>query len=104
MQNVCYGRGVIQSRKLLPASVSTVLFYLGHLSQEGEVLEGSLNPYLAAVNQMHQDTGFRRPVLGHYVDLLRKGFVNVEAQETSSTPVRMPLPPVVVHDISTFEL
>jgi hypothetical protein len=48
-------------RKPLPASVSTVLLYLSHLSQEGEVREGSLNPYVAAVNQMHQDAGFRRP-------------------------------------------
>jgi hypothetical protein len=89
----------MQPRKPLPASVSTVLLYLSHLSQEGEVREGSLNPYLAAVNQMHQDAGFRRPALGHYVDLLRKGFANVEAQATSSAPVRMPLPPAVVHDI-----
>jgi len=44
------------------------------LSQEGEVREGSLNPYLASVNQMHQDAGFRRPAFGDYVDLLRKGF------------------------------
>jgi hypothetical protein len=86
------------------ASVSTVLLYLSHLSQEGEVREGSLNPYLASVNQMHQDAGFRRPALGHYVDLLRKGFANVEAQETSSAPVRMPLPPAVVHDILTLGL
>jgi hypothetical protein len=54
--------------------MSTVLLYLSHLSQEGEVREGSLNPYLAAVNQMHQDAGFRRPALGHYVDLLRKDY------------------------------
>jgi hypothetical protein len=90
--------------KTLPVSMSTVLFYLSHLSQEGEVREGSLNPYLVEVNQMHQDAGFRRPTLGHYVDLLRKGFANVEAQETSSTPVRMPLPPAVVHDILTLGL
>jgi hypothetical protein len=86
----------MQPRTPLPASVSTVLLYLSHLSQEGEVREGSLSPYLAAVNQMHQDAGFRRPSLGHYVDLLRKGFANVEAQETFSAPVRMPLPPAVV--------
>jgi hypothetical protein len=89
----------MQPRKPLPASVSTVLLYLSHLSQEDEVREGSLNPYLATVNQMHQDAGFRRPALGHYVDLLRKGFANVEAQATSSALVRMPLPSVVVHDI-----
>jgi hypothetical protein len=65
-------------RKPLPSSVSTVL---------------------TEVNQMHQDPGFRRPVLGHYVDLLRKGFANVEAQATSSSPVRMSLPHAVVHDI-----
>lgn len=91
-------------RQALPASMSTVLLYLSHLSQEGEVREGSLNPYLAAINQMHQDAGFRRPALGHYVDLLRKGFANVEAQETSSAPARMPLPPAVVHDILTLGL
>ena len=79
--------------------MSTVLLYLSHLSQEDEVREGSLNPYLAVVNQMHQDAGFRRPALGHYVDLLRKGFANVEAQETSSAPVRMPLPPAVVQKL-----
>ncbi len=49
----------MQSRKPLPASVSTVLLYLSHLSQEGEVREGSLNPYLDVVNQMLQDAGFR---------------------------------------------
>ncbi len=58
----------IQPRKPLPVSVSTVLLYLRHLSQEAEVRECSLNPYLATVNQMLQDTGFRRPVLGHYAD------------------------------------
>ena len=35
----------MQPRKTLPASMSTVLLYLSHLSQEGEVREGSLNPY-----------------------------------------------------------
>jgi hypothetical protein len=57
-------------RKPLPVSMSTVLFYLSHLSQEGEVREGSLNQYLSSVNQMHQDTGFRRPALCHYVDII----------------------------------
>jgi len=68
------------------------MLYLSHLSQEGEVREGSLNPYLAGVNQMHH---------GHYVELLRKGFANVEDPETSSAPVRMPC---VVHDILTMGL
>jgi hypothetical protein len=53
---------------------------------------------------MHQDARFRRPALGHYDDLLRKVFANVEVQETSSTPVHMPLPPAVVHDILTLGL
>jgi hypothetical protein len=86
-------------RKPLPSSVSTVLLYLSHLSLEGEVRKGSLNPYVDAVNQMHQDAGFRRPALGYYVDLLRKGFANVEDQATSFSLVRLPLPPAVVHDI-----
>jgi hypothetical protein len=97
MRNVCYGWGVenvprcltpangcgcellhltlsseygMHHRKPLPVSMSTVLFYLSHLSQEGEVREGSLNQYLSSVNQMHQDTGFRRPALCHYVDII----------------------------------
>jgi hypothetical protein len=45
----------IHPRKTLPVSMSTMMLYLSHLSQEGEVREGSLNPYLAVVNQMHQD-------------------------------------------------
>ena len=56
----------MQSRKSLPVSMSTVLIYLSHLSQEDEVREGSLNPYLAVINQMHQDSGYQRPALGHY--------------------------------------
>jgi hypothetical protein len=52
--------------------MSTVLLYLSPLSQEGEVREGSLNPYSATVNQMHQDAGFRRPALGHYVDCFQR--------------------------------
>jgi hypothetical protein len=84
--------------------MSTVLLHLSHLSQEDEVREGSLNPYLAVINQMLQDSGYRRPALGHYVDLLRKGFANVEVQDTSSAPVRMPLPPTVVHDILSLGL
>jgi hypothetical protein len=91
----------MQPRRSLPASMSTVLLHLSHLSQKGEVREGSLNPYLAVINQMYQDSGYRRPALGHYADLLRKGFANVEVQDTSSAPVRMTLPPTVVHDADT---
>ncbi len=32
-------------RQTLPGSMSTVLLYLSHLSQEDEVREGSLNPF-----------------------------------------------------------
>ena len=56
----------MEPRKSLPASMSRVLLYLSHLSQEDEVREGSLNPYLASINQMHQDSGYQRPALGHY--------------------------------------
>ena len=51
----------MRARRYLPASERTVLLYLSYLNDEGRVHEGSLNPYLAAINQMHEDYGLRQP-------------------------------------------
>ena len=42
----------------LPATERTVVLYLSHLSMEGLVKERSLNSYLSAINQAHEDVRF----------------------------------------------
>jgi hypothetical protein len=69
------------TRSPLPAATRTVLLYIAHLSTEGLVSESSLNPYLAAINQAHEDLGYNRPALGHYFRLARAGWRTLEGAE-----------------------
>ena len=71
----------LRPRSHMPATEKTVLMYLAHLSREGKVAEQSLQPYLSAVNQMHEDAGFPKPACGHFIRLLRKGYVELEADD-----------------------
>jgi hypothetical protein len=82
-------------RRPLPASPRTVLLYIAHLSEEGLVSESSLNPYMAAINQAHEDRGWARPALGHYFRLARAGWRALEGAERDaqgSRSTRMPVP------------
>ena len=49
----------MRARRYLPASERTVLLYLSYLNDEGRVHEGSLNPYLAAINGGRSTLGSR---------------------------------------------
>ena len=96
-----------KARAALPAAPRTVLLYMAHLSAEGSVSEKSLNPYLAAINQAHEDLGLPRPALGHGFRLLRAGFREVEGEERDAEAdrsVRMPVPADVIFDILRFGL
>jgi len=96
-----------QGCKLLvywPASERTVLSYLGFLSDEGLVHETWLNPYLAAINQTHEDIGLPRPALGHYLTLLRKIFTVQEGNLNPNACTRMPVPADVMLDILHLSL
>ena len=73
-----YGKS---ARSFLPAHPRTVLLYVAHLSQEGLVAETSLNPYMAAINQAHEDTNLARPALGHHFRLARAGWRDIEGAE-----------------------
>jgi hypothetical protein len=63
------------------------------------VHECSLNPYLAAINQAHEDLGLPRPAVGHWTALLRRGFKDAEGEDsrtstrTSSALFVPPSPP-----------
>ena len=89
----------MRARKPLPASARTILLYLSFLSDEGRVHEGSLNPYLAAVNQMHEDSGLEKPGTTHFVRLARKGFAAVEAEGGYRPDARVPVPAPVMLEI-----
>ena len=92
----------IRPRHYLPAHPRTVLFYIAHLSQEGLVAETSLNPYMAAINQAHEDTGLQRPALGHFFRLARAGWRDLEGAERDADGDRVcrtPVPAEVMLDI-----
>jgi len=91
-----------RARRYLPATESTVILYLCHLRDEGQVHESSLNPYMAAINQTHEDLGFPRPALGHYTSLLRKGFRDAEGDDFDADherASRAPVPADVIYAI-----
>ena len=69
------------------------------LSNEGRVHEGSLNPYLAAVNQMHEDSGLEKPGTTHFVRLARRGFAAIEAEGSYRPAARVPVPAPVMLEI-----
>ena len=91
-----------RARRYLPATESTVILYRCHLRDEGQVHESSLNPYMAAINQTHEDLGFPRPALGHYTSLLRKGFRDAEGDDFDADherASRAPVPADVIYAI-----
>ena len=99
-----YGR---RPRRYLPASERTVLLYIAYLRDEGRVHEGSLNPYLAAINQAHEDIGLPRPAVGHWTALLRKGFRDAEGDdfdEHTERAIRAPVPAEAIHAIMLLGL
>ena len=61
--------------------------------------EGSLNPYLAAINQTHEDYGLPKPAASHFTKLTRKGCAAVEAEAGYRATSRVPVPAPVMLDI-----
>lgn len=48
----------------LPASAATVLQYVDFLSQEGRLQASTVQPYLSAINTLHEQIGFPKPAVG----------------------------------------
>ena len=85
----------------LPATERTVILYLSHLSMEGLVKERSLNSYLSAINQAHEDIHLSRPALGPGLRLTRSVLRDVEGKEFDDVDdrarsVRAPVPADVI--------
>ena len=58
--------------RALPAKRRTVIKYLAHLQLEGRVHVNSLQPYISAINQAHEDLGHPRPALD--LEKIRRAF------------------------------
>ena len=74
---------------------------------EGLVHESSLNPYLAAINQAHEDIGLPRPAAGHSTTLLRRGFRDAEGEdfdEHAERAIRAPVPAEAIYAIMLLGL
>jgi len=62
----------------LSASSQTVVAYLGYLLESGSISAKSLQPYLSAINAVHNDFEYPPPACGHLVKLARKGFAELQ--------------------------
>ena len=82
-----------------PASTNTILAYLAFLSEEDSVHAPSLQPYLTAINQLHEDFQLERPALGPLINRVRAGFAALESDQHGA-PIRTTyLPAQVAFDI-----
>jgi hypothetical protein len=62
----------------LPVSSQTVVAYLGYLLESGTISAKSLQPYLSAINAVHNDFEYPPPACRHLVKLARKGFAELQ--------------------------
>ena len=82
----------------LPAQQSTILAYIGSLFEDG-LQASSLQPYLSAINSWHADLHLPPPARGHLVTLARKGYAELEGEETVNLERRGPIAVDVILDI-----
>ena len=63
----------------LPATTPTVIRWLENdVCVDGRVAEGSLQPYLSALNKVHEDLDFERPALGTLLKSYRNGLARLQ--------------------------
>lgn len=88
----------------LPATTDTVLRWLaGDVCVGGKVKEGSLQPYLSAINRIHRDLAFDEPAVGHLVQSYRSGLGHEQNAEGRDAE-RVYLPPPVVEQVLSWAL
>eukprot|EP00854_Cymbomonas_tetramitiformis_P000288 gene288-biopygen202 len=69
-----------QHRQWLPASEATVLLYLASLLEAGNIKSTSLQPYLSAINNYHEDLSLTGPAKGRAVTRAVKGMATIQAE------------------------
>jgi hypothetical protein len=88
----------------LPALTSTVLRWLeGDVCVGEKVREGSLQPYLSALNRVHRDHEHDEPALGHLVSVWRRGLAHRQG-ELGRDAERVYLPAPVMLRVAEWAL
>ncbi|KAK3237305.1 hypothetical protein CYMTET_52609 [Cymbomonas tetramitiformis] len=67
-------------RPWLPASEAPVLLYIASLLKDGGIKSASLQPYLSAINNYHEDLRFPGPAKGRSVTRAVKGMAAIQAE------------------------
>ncbi|KAK3283103.1 hypothetical protein CYMTET_9181 [Cymbomonas tetramitiformis] len=67
-------------RPWLPASEAKVLLYIASLLKDGGIKSASLQPYLSAINNYHEDLRFPGPAKGRSVTRAVKGMATIQAE------------------------
>ena len=81
----------------LPASTETVVRWVEEITQGGQVQESSLQPYLSALNKVHDDLRFEKPACGTFLGAYRKGLARLQvAAQPLREATRTYLPPPTV--------
>ncbi|KAK3258667.1 hypothetical protein CYMTET_32297 [Cymbomonas tetramitiformis] len=83
MHHYCRGQfppSILKQRQWLPASEATVLLYLASLLETGNIKSTSLQPYLSAINNYHEDLGLTGPAKGRAVTRAVKGMATIQAE------------------------
>ena len=62
----------------LPVSSQTVIAYLAYLLESDTISTESLQPYLSAINAVHNDFEYSPPAYGNLVKLAGKGFAELQ--------------------------
>ncbi|KAK3248602.1 hypothetical protein CYMTET_41943 [Cymbomonas tetramitiformis] len=83
-QKFCEGEG----REWLPASEETVCLYIAAVLERGSIQATSMQPYLSAINNYHEDMGYPGPAKGRWVSRAVKAMARLQvaaAQEAGET-------------------
>ena len=70
-----------EGREWLPATTATVLLYLSFLLKNKTIKSSSLQPYLSAINNYHEDLQFEAPAKGRSVVRAVKGMAVLQADQ-----------------------
>ncbi|KAK3283685.1 hypothetical protein CYMTET_8630 [Cymbomonas tetramitiformis] len=70
----------LHQRPWLPASEATVSLYIASPLEDGNIQSASLQPYLSAINNYHEDLGHPGPAKGRSVTRAVKGMATIQAE------------------------
>ena len=80
----------------MPATLYTILKYIGRLASEGTINVDSLQPYLSCINSAHESVGLTPPAVGPVIERARKGWRQRQEHVGGPDDKRIALPAEVM--------